>query len=65
MADKAQSIRRAGVRLYGWLTAKTPAGPFRPYTDGQLALTPGTRLGVYDITSRLDEGGMGQQPACR
>ena len=25
-----------------------------------MALAPGTRLGIYDITARIREGGMGQ-----
>jgi eukaryotic-like serine/threonine-protein kinase len=32
----------------------------RAYTHGNVALTPGTRLGVYDITALIGEGGMGQ-----
>src|SRR5687767_4990724 len=30
------------------------------YTSGRLALTPGTRLGVYEVTAQIGQGGMGE-----
>ena len=32
----------------------------RPYNPLRLALIPGTRLGVYEVTAQIGEGGMGQ-----
>ena len=32
----------------------------RPYNPSTLALTPGTRLGVYEVIAPIGEGGMGQ-----
>ena len=33
--------------------------PWRPYNPQDLALAPGTRLGVYEIVAHIGEGGMG------
>jgi len=38
----------------------SPAWRSAPILTSHLALTPGTRLGVYDITAAIGEGGMGQ-----
>ena len=32
-----------------------------PYNHATLALTPGTRLGVYEVTAQIGEGGHGRR----
>ena len=45
-------------RYCGVIWFARPSGPYNPRI--RLALTPGTRLGVYEVTAQLGEGGMGQ-----
>ncbi len=51
------------AKLYMWrhprVIASTPL-VLAPILTAQLALTAGTRLGVYDIAAPIGEGGMGQ-----
>jgi Tol biopolymer transport system component len=44
-------------RQSGVILAARPSGSYNP---SRLALTPGTRLGVYEVTALIGEGGMGQ-----
>jgi hypothetical protein len=40
-------------------------GPSGPYNPQYLPLTPGTRLGIYEVIAHIGEGGMGQGDAER
>jgi eukaryotic-like serine/threonine-protein kinase len=54
--------RQALASVYTTACTRTnrPHGGSAPILTSHLALTPGTRLGVYDITAAIGEGGMGQ-----
>lgn len=43
-----------------FVISRCVASQARPYNPQHLALTPGTRLGVYEVTAQIGEGGMGQ-----
>ena len=50
--------------LWSWRKGAKSRNPVSsaatPYNPRQLALAPGTRLGVYEVTAPIGEGGMGQ-----
>lgn len=47
------------VSRYSAYQELAPRRSSNDYTFRHLALTPGTRLGVYDVTAQIGEGGMG------
>src|SRR5687768_16916508 len=57
--DRFRVSGRSSVRRQaGVITSETPYGLYS--TVSHLPLIPGTRLGVYQITAPIGEGGMGQ-----
>ncbi len=51
---------KPGVRALPNLVHRTSCSDVGPYNPQRLTLTPGTRLGPYEIISALGAGGMGE-----
>ena len=55
----SQAVKAEGATAAS-LRGKSFSPASRPYNRSPLALIPGTRLGVYEVTAQIGEGGMGQ-----
>ena len=67
LSTTTRALRRKTRVTWGWPLRAEGRDGGRPqprdanrYTFSLLALTPGTRIGVYEITAQIGEGGMGQ-----
>jgi serine/threonine protein kinase len=53
-------LERAGPDGAACGLGQEPPSVERPYNHAAVSLTPGTRLGVYEVTAAIGQGGMGQ-----